>query len=144
MLTFKQIKGYISTAMTTSMQRWSAANTTIITVIIITPLCGFLFQCGCDWPWSGLDSRCNFYSDAAHYKCPWCASLVAGVLSTALAISAGVSVATIKQLSGRREITEIGIRTLCGVGTFVMVAIISAGSAALWQDYPLGLGRYLP
>ena len=48
----------------------SGTATLITTLIIVTPLCGFLFQCGCDWPWSGLDTRCNFYKPVIEHPCP--------------------------------------------------------------------------
>jgi hypothetical protein len=36
--------------------------TGIIILILVTPLCGFLFDCGCTWPWSGLDQDVTFIS----------------------------------------------------------------------------------
>jgi hypothetical protein len=68
----------------------SGAGTLITTLIIVTPLCALLFQCGCDWPWSGLDAGCNFYKPGADHQCPWCASMVTGIFSTGLAIISGV------------------------------------------------------
>ena len=51
----------------------SGNATLIIALIFVTPLCGLIFQCGCDWPWSRLDARCNFYKPEADHQCPWCA-----------------------------------------------------------------------
>ena len=130
-------------AISTAAQRWSAISTLIITVIIVTPLCGFLFQCGCDWPWSGLDSDCNFYKPDAQYHCPWCASMVTGVLSTGLAMIAGILAATLPQhsLSYAHAVGEVSIRTIFGITVFILVAILFAGVAALLQVYPLGIGK---
>jgi hypothetical protein len=50
-------------------------------LIAITPLCGLIFDCGCDWPWNGLHHHCNVFDPDAKLKCPWCDSNVAGTLS---------------------------------------------------------------
>ncbi len=44
----------------------------VSTMAFMTPLCGFLFKCGCVWLWAGADSHCNIrHSSPPH--CPWCA-----------------------------------------------------------------------
>jgi len=141
----KQIQEKFTTAINTAELRWSAINTLIITVIIITPLCGFLFQCGCDWPWSGLDSHCNFYQAHAQYHCPWCASMITGVLSAGLTIIAGILVATQSRynLSNTSPASKISLRTALGVMTFILLSVLSAGAAALLQAYPLGIGKLI-
>ncbi|NOQ15189.1 MAG: hypothetical protein GQ583_12035 [Methyloprofundus sp.] len=139
----QQIKAKFKMATSTAEQRSSAISTLIITVIIITPLCGFLFQCGCDWPWSGLDRNCNFYQAHAQYHCPWCASMISGILSTGLAIIAGIFAATTPQhsLSYAHAVGEVSIRIIFGITVFILVAILCAGVAALLQAYPLGIGE---
>ena len=128
-------------AISTPGQRWSAITTLIIAVIILTPLCGFLFQCGCDWPWSGLDSHCNFYKAHAEHRCPWCASMITGVFATGLAITGGVLTATQSRysLNSGHIVSDISIRTISGIAIFILLAILSAGMAALLQSYPLGI-----
>jgi hypothetical protein len=123
----------------------SGAATLITTLIIVTPLCGLIFQCGCDWPWSGLDARCNFYKPEAEHQCPWCASMVTGIFSTGLAITNGVltAMATSFPLVVYRSEIEVALRTLAGLTVFVLLAILTAGSAALWQNYSLGVGNFL-
>lgn len=37
----------------------------VFALIGVTPLCGFMFDCGCDWPWSGLYHHCNFFDALA-------------------------------------------------------------------------------
>ena len=145
MLYSQQIKAKFKMATSTAEQRWSAISTLIITVIIITPLCGFLFQCGCDWPWSGLDSDCNFYQPHAQYHCPWCASMITGVLSTGLTIMAGILVATQSRynLSDSSSVSEIGLRTVSGVMTFILLSVLSAAIAAFLQAYSLGIGKLI-
>jgi len=60
----------------------SAIITLIGSLVLVTPFFGLLFQCGCDWPWSGLDEKCNYYQENSMKKCPWCISIVLGVFST--------------------------------------------------------------
>ena len=117
----------------------SGTATLITTLIVVTPLCGLLFQCGCDWPWSGLDARCNFYKPGAHHKCPWCASLITGIFSTGIAIISGVlsAMASSLPVAISWPVNEAAARTLMGLTVFVLVAILTASLAALWQNYPL-------
>jgi hypothetical protein len=120
-------------------KRGSAIIMLIISLIAITPLCGFLFQCGCDWPWLGLDAKCNFYQPNSEHQCPWCASMATGVLSTGTAIVAGIwaSNISIGLLISQPPIKEVLIRILFGVIIFVLIAAIAAKLAAFWQGYPL-------
>jgi len=126
-------------------QRWPAMTTLIITLIIITPLCGFLFQCGCDWPWAGLDANCNFYNPHAIHRCPWCASMFTGILSTGIAIIAGVwaSMTSLDLFTDQRPSAEIVMRIVFGTLIFVLMATLIAGFSALYQSYPLGIGSFL-
>lgn len=126
-------------------QTISGALTLITTLILITPLCGLLFQCGCDWLWSGLDTDCNFYQPAAKHHCPWCASKITGLLSTGLAFIGGVLTAmtVALPLAINRTITEVAVRIFLGLTVFVLVALLTGGLAAIVQIYSLGIGHYL-
>jgi hypothetical protein len=138
------IKEYIKKAIASKVKQCSAIGTLIITVIMLTPLCGLLFQCGCDWPWSGLDSKCNFYQSGAEHQCPWCTSLMTGILSTGLAIISGVwaSIVYLCPATNQHSVKEVLTRIVFGGTVFVLVAILTAGLAASWQGYPTGVGRY--
>ncbi|KJV06281.1 hypothetical protein [Methylocucumis oryzae] len=46
----------------------------VFAYIFITPLCGWLFSCGCDWPWRGFTQHCNAFIATAPEKCAWCAT----------------------------------------------------------------------
>jgi len=123
---------------------WSAITTLIFSLIIVTPLCGFLFQCGCDWPWSGLDTRCNFYKPDTEHKCPWCASMIIGLLSVGTAAIAGLwtSIIPISLFSRQHPVNQVLIRTLTGITVFVVVATVTASISALWQTYPMMVTIY--
>lgn len=136
---------YFKALLASREQRYSAISTLIIIVIIITPLCGFLFQCGCDWPWAGLDSKCNFYKPHAEHKCPWCASMITGILSIGGAIIASLWATTISLPvnTEQKVIKVITLRIIFGTMVFILLASFIAGLAALWQGYPLGIGSKL-
>jgi hypothetical protein len=123
----------------TQEKRVSAIITLVSSLIIVTPLCGFLFQCGCDWPWAGLDSLCNFYKLDEEHKCPWCASMITGLLSTGTAIVTGVwaSILSLRFLTRQNPVKEVLIRIVFGLMVFVGVAFLMAMVAAKWQGYPI-------
>lgn len=76
----------------THHKKISALITLVIALIILAPLCGWLFQCGCTWPWAGLDKNCNVHLNQQH-QCPWCSSFIFGYLITTLSIFVGTAVA---------------------------------------------------
>lgn len=139
------VNSQIAQLLSSTEKRWAASITLLFSLVMITPLCGLLFQCGCDWPWLGLDAHCNFYKSYKEYHCPWCASMISGVLSTGLAIVGGVFTAIfpIETLIPSIKRYEIVVSTLVGLTIFFLVAILTASLAAIWQDYPLGLGALL-
>jgi hypothetical protein len=124
-----------------SRQKKSAVVfTSIIVLILVTPLCGFLFDCGCTWPWLGLDSGCNFHQQNTVYKCPWCVSWITGWFSVGVSISSGVFVAVSPlPIVADRVRNESLIRILLGTMTFLCVAILAGWLAAELKNYPLGI-----
>lgn len=133
------IKFQFETTLSSKEKRLSALIVLIVELISITPLCGYLFQCGCDWPWLGLDEKCNYHQSQVKYQCPWCASMTMGVISTALAILTGTyaSSVSLAVFSTQNRVKEVFIRMMFGLTAFVLTAIIMANVAAAWQGYPL-------
>ncbi len=120
-------------------QRVILLSLTLIAMFIITPLCGFIFDCGCTWPGFGLDSRCNYYVPNAIHRCPWCTSLIAGGISFLIALFVGMWGAIKLPVSRLQGIKGIFSPLLHGVVFFIMVAV-SAGVVSAWiQDYPLAV-----
>lgn len=117
----------------------SGIATFIIASIMITPVCGFLFKCGCDWPWLGLDENCNFYQKNTSHQCPWCASMLTGILSTITSIVAGVCIAVALPINDKQMLIDISMRIFYGLTIFILIAIFTAFIAASWQAYPLGI-----
>ena len=121
-------------------KKTAAVFTGILVLILVTPLCGFLFDCGCTWPWSGFDSKCNFYKQNTIHKCPWCASWITGWLSVGVSIASGMFVAVSPlPIVGDGVRNESFIRILLGTITFLCVAIATSWLAAELQNYPFGV-----
>jgi hypothetical protein len=119
------VMSYGGTAAVVLLMCWAAARVTplprqnpplaalavvaVFALIAITPLCGFMFDCGCDWPWNGLHHHCNVFDADAKLKCPWCDSKVAGSLSM-LAVF-GVSAAAAWWVSASGALAGASART---------------------------------
>lgn len=55
--------------------RWTLLAVILLGALIavmIVPICGWLFDCGCDWPWQGFYEHCNAFISESPEKCPWC------------------------------------------------------------------------
>ncbi len=110
--------------------------TLAVALIVITPLCGWIFYCGCTWPGLGLDSGCNFYSNMVLHKCPWCVSLKSGVFAVLLSVFAGLT-AAFKWGGGKAGIGEICRGIVVGLTVFFCTAVIWGWVTALLQGYSL-------
>jgi len=116
-------------------------STVLISLAILTPYCGFLFDCGCTWPWSGLESHCNIHDPLAEHQCPWCASLVAGIISSAAAVLAGLyATATFTNNFNHKSCSFLSLQfwlaLLIGLAAFLVVATITGWAAGAVQGYP--------
>ncbi len=108
--------------------------------VLTAPLCNLMFHCGCTWPWAGLSTYCNIHNHHALYQCPWCYSLVNGVLAVALSLFTGIWATTflsVQNITGlnSKNIT-IFFKTLFGVLVFSLFALTSGWISALLQQYP--------
>lgn len=112
--------------------------TVLIALIVITPLCGFLFNCGCTWPWEGLADDCNYFDQDAEENCPWCASNWAGAMSVGASFVSGYLLSMSEWMSSAlpgNKRAEIFIRTLFGVVLFIFIAAGMAWISAELQQY---------
>jgi len=133
-----------------SSSQLSAGIFTLIAMsVLITPLCGLLFDCGCTWPWLGLESHCNIHNSEAEHQCPWCVSIVAGVASVGLAFLVGFLV-SMKPANLGYDIRDSALaviqdapnsagflkRVTLGLLYFLVVAVISGWLSGYLQGYP--------
>jgi hypothetical protein len=151
------VMSYGGTAAVVLLMCWAAARVTplprqnpplaalavvaVFALIAITPLCGFMFDCGCDWPWNGLHHHCNVFDADAKLKCPWCDSKVAGSLSmlAVFGVSAAAAwwVSASGALAGASARTRFTLGVVTGVLAFHLVSLGTATLAALATGYPL-------
>lgn len=119
----------------------AAFLTVLIGLIIVTPLCGLLFQCHCDWPWLDFYFDCNYFDPEASHKCPWCVSDLAGLGSIGLAfILAMLAVVFLKARNFAAK--SITVRLSVGLSILVLVSALSGALAAYSQHYPMGVGAF--
>lgn len=112
--------------------------TLLVAVFIITPLCGYLFSCGCSWPWNGLAAKCNYFDPLATEKCPWCLSKPAAILS----IGGSMLAAYVTALRIRISVKITGhwfvviiLASATGLLVFLLTAVFSAWLSAMMQGY---------
>ncbi len=138
----------------------AATLTVILAAVVVTPLCGFLFGCGCTWPWAGLEAHCNVHDASAPAHCPWCMRPAIASLTFAIATSVGVVAAVAGRLGasasgqvgarrgtspratsgspavGERPWLEIARRTLTGLSTYAALSTAAAWLIAQAASYP--------
>lgn len=116
-----------------------AAVTAVVVfgLIAITPLCGLMFGCGCDWPWSGLYHNCNFFDALSKLKCPWCNNVAAGALSMLVVFGASILVAYRASSIAASANARLTIGVISGALTFHLVSLATGVLAALATGYPL-------
>jgi hypothetical protein len=112
--------------------------------ILVTPLCGLFFSCGCDWPWNGLFMACDAILDnTPPPHCPWCVNPLAATLSIGSALAVGTLVAwKIRNGPWNRHV-EILYRPVVGVAVFASVLFLGGWLAALASSHPSFLGMGL-
>jgi hypothetical protein len=141
MLKQSQMKPLFLLAKKTGISTTEGFSTVLISLIILTPYCGFLFDCGCTWPWRGLESHCNIHDPLAEHQCPWCASLLSGVLSSATSVLAALFFSTqfVEYFSqpNRSPFTiKFWGAIVSGLSGFIVIATATGWIAGYLQDYP--------
>ncbi|MCH9699063.1 MAG: hypothetical protein K0U68_13260 [Gammaproteobacteria bacterium] len=123
----------------------NAQNVTAVVVLIImitttlAPFCSQLFQCGCTWPWDGLDRYCNYHNKNLADHCPWCTSLLHGYILLPLI---GLMSCVVTWRVSRRVLNDKGLmlNSLISIGAglvlFYIAAFINAWFAVQASGYP--------
>ena len=127
-------------------ETWAGLTAVVFAAVFVTPYCGYLFECGCTWPWAGLDAHCNIYDAYAEHRCPWCVSLPAGGLSMLAILGLSYAAAThpLGSWTGALEESSRAPRGfavfasgfLNGIVAFLIAGFVTAWLAALWTGYP--------
>lgn len=74
-----------------------SAGIILFALLIVTPVCGALFNCGCGWPWDGLFAYCDSLRGIKP-GCPWCEHPGLGLGSVIVPIAVGAASARFVRL----------------------------------------------
>jgi len=119
----------------------AASATLAVAAVLVLPYCNVLFDCGC-----------NIHSQRSAVHCPWCQHPLAGTASILLAALFGAVVAFRGDARSRAEAggkagkggtsrprsprVDVVVRTLAGVGAFLLAALAAGWLTALLTGYP--------
>jgi hypothetical protein len=108
----------------------------VLGAVVVTPLCGALFGCGCTWPWSGLDRHCNVHDPNAPDHCPWCVR--PGIAATIFVAAAGAGAIAAFALPRRAGsvLADGTLRALAGLACYVVMSALGAYLAGRAAGYP--------
>jgi len=124
--------------------RWSILHTLAWGALLVTPICGWVFSCGCNWPWAGLAAHCNYFlASAPPPHCPWCVQPVLGLTAIGFALAAGAFLALRRRPSSERTPLAFIDWVLCGTAGFIVTLLAAGLFTALAVDYPSFLGFLL-
>jgi hypothetical protein len=100
--------------------------------LLLTPICGSLFHCGCDWPWRGFAFHCNVFVATATWHCPWCQHAVSSGLALGLSVVAGIASGRglMTPLGQGRTAMHVGIASLLGFAVS-LIGFLLTGAASL-------------
>src|SRR2546425_9721454 len=136
----------------------AASATLAVAAVLVLPYCNVLFDCGCGWPWAGLTQHCNIHSQRSPVHCPWCLHPLTGAASILLAALFGAVVAFRGDARSRAEAggqaagkggtsrprspgLDLAVRTLAGVGAFLLLALVAGWLTTYLTGYPRFLSR---
>lgn len=119
----------------------AALLTLAFALVVVTPLCGALFRCGCTWPWAGLDRHCNVHDPADPAHCPWCVHPRVAAATFAVSAALGVVAAWGLPVARRRPWLASSVRAGVGVAVYALGSTIGAWWIARAVGYPHFLGR---
>lgn len=113
----------------------------LLGLVVITPLCGLLFQCHCDWPWLSFYYDCNYFHAEMTHQCPWCNSNLAGFGSIGAAfVFATLGAHFISNETFTAKAATLVMRVTFGLIIYILAAVLTGATAAYSQHYPLGIG----
>ena len=102
-----------------------------LVAVLKTPLCGWIFRCGCVTLWGGAAEHCNVHL-ARTFHCPWCEHPGLGAMGFAL-LFAGQALAFALV---RRHGGSVRASTLGAVAALPVAALLAGGLTFLLTDYP--------
>jgi len=108
--------------------------------VLVTPLCGLWFSCGCGWPWGDFFFACNAIVNTPVPHCPWCVDSLTAITSIGVSLAAGALAAWKIRPSASNAFVGILYRSGVGTAIFVDVLFMAGWLTALATGYPSFLG----
>lgn len=112
-------------------------------IVLVTPLCGLWFSCGCDWPWVNFFFVCNAIVNTPIPHCPWCVDSLTAATSIGFSIAASSLAAWKFRPTVSNALVRILYRSGVGTAVFVGALLIAGWLTALATGYPSFLGMRL-
>jgi hypothetical protein len=106
-----------------------------VSAILLAPVCGALYRCGCRPLWAGGESHCNVrVAGAAH--CPWCEHRALGAVAAGLIVGGQL-------VAFRIARNRVGPAAAAAVALAALVPATIGAGALVWlpTDYPHFLAR---
>lgn len=97
--------------------------------MIATPLCGYIFGCGCTWPWSGLAEHCNFFEPLREWSCPFC---VDSILSIPLLSGIALLALRFSRAGTFQKLHIPGAILLDSIGGWIVFILLTAIAGSLF------------
>ncbi len=118
-----------------NLKLWVVILVTItITAVFLLPFCGFMYQCGCTFFWSGAADQCNIHQAGVPH-CPWCVKRNPVVMALPfLVIFAGQGFS----IYHFRKKYKFGVLELIVVGllVFLILGVLNGYVFKLMDGYP--------
>ncbi len=112
--------------------------------LLLTPLCGSWFSCGCDWPWAGLYIHCNaLQAGAPEPHCPWCVHPLVAV--TAIGFAALIALLAVMAVCALRADRSAAMLLAwsSGIAAFTLALAFTGWITAILTHHPSFLGMPL-
>lgn len=102
-----------------------------LAAVLMYPLCGWIFRCGCESLWGSAADHCNIHLARA-FHCPWCEHAGLGALGFALVLAGqALAFALVRRQGG-----SIQASTLGAIAALPVAALLAGGLTFLLTDYP--------
>lgn len=103
----------------------------LFTGVMLTPLCGWAYRCGCEPIWAGAADHCNV-NRAGEPHCPWCEQPALAAVGTGLTLLAQVLAFRLLRRRGAGALRA----GLVALAVLPPAFAASAGLTWLATDYP--------
>jgi len=104
-----------------------------LAMLLILPLCGWMFQCGCGFLWSSYE-KCNIHQPGVPH-CPWCVERNSVLMALPFFLIVGAQV-TVIYLVNKKYAPPFLILLMLGLLTFFVIAVVAGYWFKVMDNYP--------